>query len=156
MSLRLVKFVRLQHLLVDYVANVVTACPFAAESGLLRFILRSSLIARETDPDLLSNPVRPNRSRGDPHWKYTSTLNLSDILSLDQRTHLYKCIGLVDGYPICITAFPGEREEQKWLGIHASVVMPRWVSQRGEWEDGLKRCVAFEFQMRAGPMQEPW
>lgn len=120
---RLVRLVHFKYLSVDYVANVVTACPLATQSGLLSFILRFSLVARETDPELLAellvtpapnsnilpsemgvpkNPIPSDQSRADPFWTYTSTFNLSDIILLEVETSLYKCVGLVDGYPVRI------------------------------------------------------
>lgn len=50
---RLVQHVRLQHLSLEYVLNVVTACPLAAQSALLPSILSLGLATRQPNSDLL-------------------------------------------------------------------------------------------------------
>ena len=64
----------------------------------------------------------PDRSRGDPFWIYTSTIDLSDIILLDRETLLYKYVGLIDGYPICIVIDKIMTEEQNSLGAHPSIM----------------------------------
>jgi len=91
----------------DFVANVITACPLAENSGLLSSILRLSLATRETDPNVVAewrgiDPVPRDRGRGGLEWIYTSTLDLADLLSLAEDTSLDKYMGQPDGYPIFI------------------------------------------------------
>lgn len=143
--LRLVKFVRLQHLSLDYVANVITACPLANESGFLPSILRSSLLRRETDPaGQRLGLVQLVRGRNNRMSKYTTTLALADLLALSKGEYKRKCLGLVDGYPVRIAIYrePKEELETSTFGIYAFVIMPSNDNEEA-WADGVNRHVSF-------------
>lgn len=137
----------------EFIGNVVTACPLANESGLLPFILRSSLVTRDIKPELLESeagdPEPLDRGRGCAGWTYTSTLDLADVLSLAKEGHYHRCLGLVDGYPLRIYLIREEGEqEQTSFDINAGVVMPTWKAQ--VWEGGPGRGASFEYKFRVG------
>ena len=149
---RLVKFVRLQHLSLEYIANVVNLCPLVSLSGLLPSILQSSLATRDADPELLAEEdIAPlDRGRGGLEWKGTGTFSLTDLLPLMTGKSLYKCIGLVDGYPLRISVAHYSGETYGSAGIFVYMVMPTWTA---ETRDGrASRCTSFEYNLRVGPI----
>lgn len=148
----LIKFVRLQHLSLEYIANVVTPCPLANESGLLSFILRSSLVTRDADPAVLAEEcarLAPrNRGRGSLVWECESMFHVADLLTLDKGEYLYKCMGLVDGYPLRFAvahdSIVGEKHDS--LGMYVFVVMPPWAAH--VWEGGVGRRTSLAYTLR--------
>ena len=159
---RFVELVRFQHLSLEFIGNVVTACPLANESSLLPSILRPSLVTRETDREKLSKKsgpgsVPPDRGRGGPGCTYTSTLYPADLFPLNKDAALYRCMDLVDDYFYRIQA---GRQSDKDLpqatsfGIYVFVVMPVW--QVKTWEGCLSRSASFEYRLRAGISEWGW
>ena len=148
---RRIKFVRLQHLSLEYIANVVTPCPLVNQSGLLLFILRSSLVTRDADPEQLTkegvHSAPRNRGHGNLVWDCESTFYVADHLTLDKEEYLYKCMGLVDGYPLRFTVAHESRDgKEPSLGMYVFVIMPPWTTHI--WEGGVGRCTSLAYTLR--------
>ena len=144
---RLVKFVRLSHLDSDEKAAVVTACPLAAESGLLPYMLSLSLANRKAE-EQGANSVLLERGRGNLDYTFTSTLELADVLNLVPGTDLCKYVGLVDGYPMRLQLSRDKKEEKTLLGIFVYVLMP--IRKTKNLEGGMTtRSVNLAVTLRA-------
>lgn len=157
---RLVKFVRFQHLSLEFIGNVVTACPLANQAGLLPSILRSSLVTRETEPRLVAKnggtgSVPLDRGRGGTGWTYTSTLKLTDLLPLAKSENLYMSFGLVDDYPLVIKSKrEAGKQEETSFGFSFNIIMPVWKAK--EWEGCLSRSASFEYRLRVEIVEKGW
>ena len=154
---RLVKLVRLPYLSLEFVANVITACPLIEESGLLPSILRSSLATREADPNVVAewrgiDPVPRDRGRGGLEWTYTSTLELTDLLSLAEERSLDQYMGLVDGYPMFIRISKVREQGGTKLGLFVGFMC---FGDKETEEDKMSRCASFEFILRAEAKKRP-
>jgi len=143
-----IKLVRLQHLSLEYIANVVTPCPLANKSEKLHLILRSSLDTRDADPAEECAHLAPrNRGHGNLVWDCESTFHVADLLTLDKEEYMYKCMGLVDGYPLRFEVAHESRDgKEPSLGMYVFVVMPSWTTQI--WEGGVGRRKSLAYTLR--------
>lgn len=155
---RLVKFVRVQHLSLEYVANVITACYLAVDSGFLPSMLRSSLLWREKDAEEEGADLVPrDRGHDSPVWNYTTTLALADLLSFDDNSMTNCLIGLVDGCPmrIAICRDCTEKCKKSRFGIFVYAIMPYNEAEVPLYK-GLSRGMRFEFQLQIGDVAREW
>lgn len=155
---RLVNFVRFHHLSLEYLANVVAACPLANESGLLPSTLRSDLLAREAmslkEKRGIAVPLL-NRGRGDPVWTFKSTLSLADLQTLDIDKSLHKAVGLADGYPTIMQ--PGRElgaSGKITFGFLVLLRMPVWEGKI--LENDVSRCAILGYNFRVGTGAKGW
>jgi len=146
---RLVEYVRLQHLSLEYVANVVTACSLAVDSGFLPSMLRSSLLWRVKGADLVPH----NRGHDRPVWNYTTTLALTDLLSFSEyQDETTRVIGLIDGCPMRIAIC---RERTETFGIFVYAIMP-YNEAEVPLDNGLSHGMCFRYQLQIGDVAGEW
>lgn len=144
---RLVKFVRFPHLSPHYLAAVVTACPLAAKSDLLPYMLSLSLANRKSDGGG-ANLVAEDRGRGSSEYTFTSTLALVDVLTLKPGAGLYTFVGLVDGFPLRLQANHYQQGGKTSFGVFLYVLLPVWKTK--EWEGGERQAVNVMFTLQTG------
>jgi len=117
---KLAVHIRFQHITTDFLANIVANCPPAVASNLLPWIMRCSLLARNTDPDLAraSNISlgRFNRGVGGYEWNVWTCFGLEELLPLKPGKEIVKYICIARGYPIALEISRGGPKDT--LGIY--------------------------------------
>ena len=157
---RLVKHVRLQHLPLEYIVNVVKACPLAIKSDLLPSILLLGLATRQPNSDFLKNeagvePLPLDRGRGGHGWNYTTKITLTDLLPLEEDQGVRKYLGPADGRPVSLIL--GRYKEscgQMNFGFYLSLMAH--FGKGDVFEARISRAVNLQYKVRVGKVEVAW
>lgn len=138
---KLAVHIRFQHITTDFLADVVANCPLATCSDLLPWVMRCSLLARNTDPDLTRafniSLERFNRGQGGYEWNVWTCFGLEELMPLKQGGEIIKYICIARGYPVALNISRGGPKDT--LGIHFYVA---GLYQKDANEKGIPRQYA--------------
>jgi hypothetical protein len=146
---QLLPLLRFQHMSLDFLGTVVSACPYANAPGLLSYIFRCSTTLRTTPRAFAKrkgvNVGSKDRGRGDLLCTFKSKLELADLLPMKSETRTHKHLGLALGFLVGVSV---RHTANGTMGVYVFAKMPFW--EGFDIEGGIERGAGFEYSMKLG------
>lgn len=148
---------RFQHMSLNFLACIVSCCPFALQSGQMASLLRSGLVLRDDGSKRVAVQNKTDvcfrdRGKGDGSWTFEAKILLEDVVKLEKGQNLLKVLGLA---PALFYFLRFQYNGKNCLCPYTQFEMPFLQGKRLKGELSMMWNIAMQGSVCLGPYRTP-